>query len=207
MKFLSQLWRKGATTLPPEFFAGVAEISTPRRLWQGALPTWAAARGATVAVYQVPLVAGGQQARAILQRPGQAPHYLGALTAVLPETPIAMLLFELQAERFWVGWVDERLPDDLQFVDYERVEPDPTRWLQAVKSSVVHQRVVFLPFAKPEARPWMQVQRLAIKTRTSLQQGAHSRTARASVWEKTYQPPVDLTPWCVMVKDHQPVNR
>lgn len=199
MKAWLQSWRKGNSPLPPDILEGVVADSV-RSIWKLQLPAWVAAKNATVQIFTAQTLAGAQEQRALLTRPNTPPYYLGALQSQLPETPLHTLFFELLKDRFLLGWVTPEIVGDLQFVDIERPEPDSQKWLEALKSSAVQNRVVFFPFAMPETKRWRQLVRVAIKTRQSLHQGAQSATARGSAWEKKFDPPIDFETRCIVVR-------
>lgn len=145
-----------------------------------------------LAIIEVKRLDGNTETRAYLESDSQHNDatYIGALRQQFPEAPFQSIAFTVGNAFFIVGRIDESFVGTLDSIDFERVEPDRTRWMEAVKSVLIRERLFALPIQADEQAQWQTIARIAIKTKESLNAGWNRTAANGSAWEQSYQPPV-----------------
>lgn len=191
MKLSLHSWLPGKPV--PAEVLDQAGAANGRVIWSADLAQWAPAynRDAILTLAEAALPDGATRDLAFFTR-GKTLTVLGALLPLFPGAPVTALALDCGGERVIVGRVDGAVTGSLTHVDLERVEPDTARWMEAVRSSTLHERVFLIPIKAGEREAWNRIARLTIDTRESLERGWQRRgahTANAVVFE----PPLDLS--------------
>lgn len=136
--------------------------------------------------------AGELELRAFLNPRKGEPVGLGALGRPFPDAPLSATLFEAGGRRFIAGVIDPSIEGQLTTVEFERVEPNQAKWMDAVKVSTINKQTFVIPIFPHEYEQWTTVWRIAINTRESRQRGVDQGPAASHAWERAYDPALDL---------------
>ena len=147
-----------------------------------------------LALIEVKRLDGNTEYRAYLESGHQNSEalYMGALSQQFPDAPFQSIAFIVGGAFFIVGRINDSFTGTLDSIDFERVEPDRTRWMEAVKSILIRKRLFALPIGADEQAQWQTIARIAIKTKESLAAGWNRTAANGSAWEQSYQPPIPV---------------
>ncbi|MBI4630625.1 MAG: hypothetical protein HY740_02710 [Chloroflexi bacterium] len=191
------LWGNSSAIIPPEGLVG-ADAKSARMVTTRALSQWANVDdGTLLRIFEVKLPDGRLERRAFIQTtdvPSSPDVYLGPLTHQLGDTPAQTILFEVGGSRFIFGCVDDTVRGTLAFFNAQRVEPNKAKWMRATKIGEIEEARCFIfPIFASEIKEWTAVSEVRITTRESLSTEAASLTLTGSQWEKTFDPPIDIS--------------
>lgn len=193
MGLLASLFGCGSSAVPEAVRNGLDEqsIQTIGTLdispWLGDKP-----RYRRLSLIRAQTVAGEPTTIAYLEPNAGAAAFALPLTQTFPEAPLQTALFEIDGYRLIVGLVDDRVMGELTTIEFEREEPDQTRWLEALKVSKLNKRTFVIPIAPNEQAQWPTLQRIAVNTRESRQRGVDDRNASGHEWEHRYANPIAI---------------
>jgi hypothetical protein len=122
---------------------------------------------------------------------------IGTLQRHFPDLPGQAVLFHLQGSNYIIlGTLDQTITGTLSTIEFEPAGADRIHWLESLKvtrPSRTTPPVFAIIIYADEIDKWQGVQRIAIKTRESLQQGVDGTSSTGSAWTKTYDPPIDIS--------------
>lgn len=173
----------GSTATPP---------TTPKQLgtFQHQLPD---GENADIKLWQNP--DGSVEAK--LGRSGGEDLPIGTFQQHFPELPGQTLLVHLQGSDYIIlGTIDETITGELSTIDFEPAGATNINWLESLKvtrPSRSDPPIFAVIIRADEIDQWQGVQRIAIKTRESLQQGVDDVNSSGAAWEKKYSPAVAIS--------------
>ncbi|HEY1011331.1 MAG TPA: hypothetical protein VGE07_01420 [Herpetosiphonaceae bacterium] len=136
--------------------------------------------------------AGELELRAFLNPRKGEPVSLGALERPFPGAPLSATLFEVGGRRFIAGVVDPGIEGKLSTIEFERVEPNQAKWMDAVKVSTINKQTFVIPIFPHEYEQWTTVRRIAVNTRESRQRGVDQGPDASHAWQQSYDPALEI---------------
>lgn len=132
-------------------------------------------------------------------------HYIGTLERQFPKLPAKTIFVHTVANDSYmlIGVIDRSFPRAFHTIEFEPAGADPAHKLESIKSERGYHAVprLFSISIKPNELPnWQAIERIAIKTKESLKQGAAAPSGSGNAWEQTYDPAVELAPLIIEVK-------
>ncbi|KAB8145122.1 hypothetical protein F8S13_04650 [Chloroflexia bacterium SDU3-3] len=132
-----------------------------------------------------------------LERSGGEDLPIGTFQQHFPDMPGETVLFHLEGSDYIIlGTIDETITGELSTVDFEPAGATNINWLESLKvtrPSRSNPPIFAVIIRADEIDRWQGVQRIAIKTRESLNQLVEDPSTTGAAWEKKYDPPVDIS--------------
>lgn len=146
-----------------------------------------ASKRVALEVVEVTLTDRSKERRAFLSFGDGQHHYLGAMQQLRPDEPLEYLMFEIQATRFVIVWVDPAAAREPTFVTLERPEQLTTDdSLNVLRSGEVANRVALIYLPQSEANLWTTL----TEARVSAKDQPLDYT-----WTGEYEPPITIDPY------------